>query len=185
MAREIREDLSLSTARLFEYVLIGARVEESAPVLPHDVEHNVDRIQQATMGTKMGTNQDVVSHVMASSSDGMIRAINIRYLAKYRTDLDTLYKNHFSGHMQDALRQMAARAVDPVKSDAMDLERSMKGMGTRDDLLVTRLVRCHWDRNRMHQVKAAYRTFHNRDLSARVSGETSGDYKRLMVALCS
>jgi annexin A7/11 len=184
MAKEIREDLSLKTERLFEYVLAANRTEESAPVAPQEVEHNVDRIQQATEGTQLGTNQDVVCHIMAHSSNGMIRAINIRYQAKYRRTLDEQFKKSFSGHMKDALRLMAARAVDPIKADADQLEHSMKGMGTKDEQLVTRLVRAHWDRNHFNQVKFAYKKFHGRDLGTRISGETSGDYKRLMVALC-
>jgi annexin A7/11 len=183
MAKEIREDLSLKTEQLFNYVLEARRAEESAPVAPHEVENNTDRIQQATEGTKFGTNQNVVAQIMAHSSNGMIRAINLRYQAKYRRSLDDIFKSHFSGHMKDALRLMAARAVDPIKADADQLEDSMKGLGTKDEQLVTRLVRAHWDRNHFHQVKIAYRKFHGRELEARVAGETSGDYKRLMTAI--
>jgi len=184
MVKEIREDLSLKTERLFEYVLAANRAEESAPVLPHDVEREVDRIQQATTGTKFGANQDVVSQVMSHASNGMIRAMNIRFQARFRMSLDDVFKREFSGHMKDALRLMVARAVDPIKSDADQLEAAMAGLGTKDEQLVTRLVRAHWDRNHFRQVKAAYQKFHHRDLATRVSGETSGDYKRLMVALC-
>jgi annexin A7/11 len=184
MAREIRQDLSLKTAKLFEYVLEARRAEESAPVYPQDVEREVDRLQQATAGQAIGTNQDVVSQIMAHSSDGMIRAINLRYHAKYRRTLDEQFKQSFSGHMRDALRLMAARAVDPVRSDADQLEESMKGMGTKDEQLVTRLVRSHWNREHFRQVKIAYKKFHSKELKDRVNGETSGDYKRLMVALC-
>lgn len=184
MVKEIRDDLSLKTERLFDYVLAARRTEESAPVLPHEVEANVDRLQQATEGTKLGTNQDQVCQLMAYCSNGMIRAINQRYQAKYRRSLDDLFGKHFSGHMKDALRLMAARAVDPIKADADQLEESMRGMGTKDEQLVTRVVRAHWDKNHMRQVKIAYQKFHGRDLVQRISGETSGDYKRLLVALC-
>jgi annexin A7/11 len=184
MAKEIREDLSMKTERLFDYVLEARKAEESASVLPHDVEAHVDRLQQATEGTKFGTNQDVVSQIMAFSSNGMIRAIDARYKAKYRQTLDELIKHNFSGHMRDALRLIATRAVDPVKADADQLEETMKGMGTKDELLVTRLVRAHWNREHFRQVKFAYQKFHGKDLVHRIQGETSGDEKRLLVALC-
>jgi annexin A7/11 len=182
--REIADDLSMKTEKLFAYVLEARRAEESSPVLPQEVEHNVDRLQQATEGTKMGSNQDVVSQIMAYSSDGMIRAMDLRYKAKYRKSLDELFKTNFTGHMKDALRLMAARACDPIKSDADQLEDSMRGMGTKDEQLVTRLVRAHWNKQHFAQVKIAYQNFHRRDLAQRVAGEVSGDYKRLMVALC-
>jgi len=184
MAREVKEDLSLKTERLFEYVLDARRAEESAPVLPHDVERDVDRLQQATEGTKFGANQDVVCQIFAFSSNGMLRAIDLRYKAKYRKSLDDVLRKEFSGHMREALRLMLARAVDPIKSDADQIEESMKGMGTKDQLLVTRMVRAHWNRAHMHQVGIAYKKFHGKDLPARIKGETSGDYRNLMVALC-
>lgn len=40
--------------------------------------------------------------------------------------------------------------------DAKRLEAAMKGAGTADVLLIARLVRAHWDRNRFEQVKLAY-----------------------------
>jgi len=184
MVKEIREDLSMKTERLYEYVLSARRAEESAPCIPQEIEHQVDRFQQATEGTKLGTNQDVVSQILAFASDGQIRAINLRYQEKWRKSLDDVIKVYFSGHMREALRLMVARAVDHIKSDAEGLEASMKGLGTKDELLVNRLVRCHWNREHLRQVNVAYKRFYNKALIDRVRGETSGDYRNLMMAIC-
>jgi annexin A7/11 len=185
MAREITDDLSLKTENLFKFVLSASRAEEADPILPHVVDSNVERLHSATeVHRGFGSNQDEVCKVLAYSSDGMIRAIDQKYKAKYRKSLDELFKHHFSGHMRDALRLMAARAVDPIKSDADQLEATMHGLGTRDELLVARMVRAHWDKEHFQQVKIAYQRFHTRNLSDRVSGETSGDYRKLLLALC-
>ena len=61
----------------------------------------------------------------------------------------------------------------------------MAGAGTKDVALVRRIVMIHWSRDRMNQCKAAYKHFYKRDLAQRVQSETSGDYKKLMVALLS
>ena len=66
--------------------------------------------------------------------------------------------------------------------DAILLEDTMAGVGTKDHLLVNRVVRYHWDRNHMHQVKAAYRQRFGHDLAHRIRGEISGEYERLMLA---
>jgi annexin A7/11 len=58
----------------------------------------------------------------------------------------------------------------------------MKGMGTKDTALVRRIIMIHWSRDRLQQCKAAYRHFYKRELKQRVDGETSGDYKLLMMA---
>jgi len=184
MVKEIKDDLSLKTERLYEYVLSAQRAEESAPCIPHEIDQKVDRIQQATEGSKTGATQDVVSQILAFSSDGQIRAVNARYAEKYRRPLDDVLSREFSGHMKQAFRLMLARACDKVKSDAEGLEEAMKGVGTKDELLVNRLVRVHWNKEHLRQVNVAYKRFFNKNLADRVKGETSGDYGRLMVAIC-
>ncbi|KAF2424469.1 Annexin [Tothia fuscella] len=184
MVKEIKDDLSLKTEKMYEYVLAARRAEESAPCIPHEIEQQVDRLQQATEGTKMGTNHDVVLQTMCFASDGQIRAISQRYHQKWNKSLDSVFKKEFTGHMQSALLLMLNRAVDRVKCDADGLEDSMKGMGTKDELLVNRLVRVHWNREHLRQVNVAYKQFYKKNLVDRVKSETSGDYKALVTALC-
>jgi len=182
LVSDVRNDLSMKTERLFEFVLSAQRAEEAAPVIPQEVDHAVTELHRATEGTKLGVDQVTVCQILSSRSSGQLRVINHAFSQKYRRSLDEVLKKEFSGHMEDALRLMLARAVDPVKSDADQLEESMKGMGTKDELLVSRVVRCHWDRARMQQVKAAYHRFYKQDLAQRIRGETRGDYEKLMVA---
>lgn len=66
--------------------------------------------------------------------------------------------------------------------DAILLEDAMAGAGTKDNLLVNRVVRVHWDRNHMQQVKGAYQHRFHKSLTQRIRGETSGDYEKLMCA---
>jgi annexin A7/11 len=184
MVKEIKDDLSMKTELLYSYVLSARRAEESAPCIPHEIEAQVDKMQQATEGTKLGANHDPVLQIMAFSSDGQIRAINQRYTQKFGKPLEVVFKKEFSGHMHDSLQLMLARAVDRVKSDVDGLEASMKGIGTKDELLVNRLVRIHWNRDHLRQVNAAYKHFYHKQLVDRVRSETSGDYKALVTALC-
>jgi len=66
--------------------------------------------------------------------------------------------------------------------DALLLEDAMAGMGTKDHLLVNRVVRVHWDRNHLAQVKGAYQHRFRTGLVQRIKGETSGDYEKLLCA---
>lgn len=52
-----------------------------------------------------------------------------------------------------------------------------------DDLPRTRIVRAHWDRQRMEAIKASYQAKYKKSLAARIKGETSGDYQKLMLQL--
>lgn len=84
--------------------------------------------------------------------------------------------------MEDALLFQLRHAVDKYMHNAQLLEDAMAGMGTKDFLLVSRVVRFHWDRNEMSQIKAAYQHKYRQSLARRIKGETSGDYERLMIA---
>lgn len=84
--------------------------------------------------------------------------------------------------MEDALLFQLRHAVDKYMHAARLFEDSMAGAGTKDHLLVARTVRYHWDRNEMANIKGAFQQKYRRSLVSRIDGETSGDYKRLMIA---
>ncbi|KAG6985305.1 annexin [Physcia stellaris] len=54
--------------------------------------------------------------------------------------------------------------TDRAMRDAQRLEECMKGPGTKDELLVARVVQMHWDRAHMAQVKGAYRVKYGKEL---------------------
>ena len=50
-------------------------------------------------------------------------------------------------------------------------------------ILFNRLVRAHWNPSRLEAIKTAYKQRYGKTLEARVKGETSGDYQKLLVAI--
>ncbi|KAF5376213.1 hypothetical protein D9615_008505 [Tricholomella constricta] len=67
--------------------------------------------------------------------------------------------------------------------DAKLIDKAMVGFGTRDTELVWRIVRAHWNPHRMAAIKEAYHNRTRKKLVDRVGKETSGSYKKLMLAL--
>lgn len=84
--------------------------------------------------------------------------------------------------MELALLHQLRTGTDKAMRDALLLEDAMAGAGTKDALLTNRVVRIHWDRNHMQQVKGAYQHKFHRSLKSRITGETTGDYEKLLVA---
>ncbi|PYH95241.1 annexin ANXC3.2 [Aspergillus ellipticus CBS 707.79] len=182
LQKDVEGDLSFKTLSLFSMVLRATRHEESAPLDPRIIEAEAQSLHAAT-AARMVNNAEEVCGIFSRSSDAELRAINQAFSARYNIQLDKHIDKEFSGHMKDALLHMLRTALDPAMYDAEQLEDCMKGMGTKDEKLVTRVVRLHWNPQHMDQVKRAYRVRYNRDLLDRVKGETSGDYQRLMLAL--
>ena len=179
---DVKSDLSAKTERMYSMILSASRQEESAPVYPQAVDQDVSELHRATEA-KTGAEQLTVCSILTSRSDGQIRAIAQSYEHKYRRALETVLKDEFAGHMEDALVRMVRSGADKAMRDAIALEECMKGPGTKDERLVTRIVAMHWDRQHVGQVKGAYRHRYGRELVSRVKGETSGDYERMLCAM--
>lgn len=181
---DVRSDLSAKTERMYTMIIAGTRQEDSTPVIPQSVDADVTELHRATEG-KVGTEQITVCAILTNRSDGHIRAIAHAYYHKYRVQLEDVIRKDFSGHMEDALVRMIQCGTDRAMKDAVSLEECMRGPGTKDEMLVNRIVRLHWDRAHMAQVKGAYQARYKRDLISRIRGETSGDYERILVAMVS
>lgn len=182
MESDVEGDLSLKTKTMFQLIMRASRTEESHPFNPAEITRDAETIHYATRGPSVATNQETVFTILTQRSDNQIRAIAHEYQKNYHKTLEDNIKANFTGHMEDALLLCVGRAVDRAKTDAYGLEDTMKGLGTKDDQLVNKTVRIHWDRQHMDQVKRAYQHFFKRDLIARVKGETSGDYRDALVA---
>ncbi|CAO1628847.1 unnamed protein product [Parajaminaea phylloscopi] len=185
MERVVQDDLSFKTKRLFTMALQGNRAEDWFPVDPGLVQHDVKELKSAARGA--GTDEIKICGILTQRSTPHLRAIAHSYGSSVGS-LSKMVSTEFSGHMKDALlyitEAVEGQAPIAVQRDARLLEDSMAGMGTKDERLVYRVMRLHWDRPRFEEVKRCYaHTVHKKGLRHRVEGETSGDYKRMLVAV--
>ena len=183
LEKDVSQDLSFSTERLFMEALKAERAPEHDPVHPQMLERDAGVLHDAIERGLTKDHDNVIS-IFTRRSDGQLRAIAQAFQQRYRRPLRETISKRYNGHMRDALLRMLAVAEDRAKADADNLEDAMAGMGTKDKLLLSRIVRLHWDKQHLHQVKAAYRHVYHKDLATRVGGETSRYYRDLLVALC-
>ena len=181
MEAAVQDDLSLKTADMYNTIMAAQRSDESAPIIPQEIEQQTTRLYEAA-SSRMGNYQRVVCDILLTRSDGQIRALNHVYQQKHREPIAKALEKEFGGHMRQALVLMVERACDKAMTDAVGLEETMKGAGTKDTMLVQRVVRVHWDRAHMDQVKRAYQHRYKRDLIGRIRGEVGGDVEKLLVA---
>ena len=78
--------MSMKTERHFLIVLGANRAEDSAPVIPGQVDADVQDLYRATEG-KVGTDELMVCSILSTRSDNQIRAIAHTYEQKYRRKL--------------------------------------------------------------------------------------------------
>jgi len=181
LQKDLKGDLSAGTEQMYDMIISARRAEDSHPVIPQEIDQAVTQLQ-ASLGGFASKNAAQVCQILTSKNDAQLRAIAQSYQQRFHKSLDSVLKSSFSGHMEDVLRLLMRRAINRPEAEAVRLEESMAGLGTRDELLVQRVVRCHWDRNFMNAVSTAYKQVYKKDLVKRIEGETRGDYEKLMVA---
>ncbi|KAH8827713.1 hypothetical protein DL96DRAFT_1600037 [Flagelloscypha sp. PMI_526] len=186
---KVKGDLSAKTERLFVMALSATRRPDNEPVDHLLVQQDVEKLYKAGQG-KLGTDEITFCEILTNRSYPHITALTVAYPQKHHKSLPKVIKSEFSGHMKEALLHIVVGCKSKrigyglgVWRDMKLIEAAMKGMGTKDQQLVWRLCRGHWDRARFHQIKNAYREKYRKDLERRVDGETSGDYKKLMVRI--
>jgi annexin A7/11 len=176
----VKSDLSGKVQRHFLITLAANRAEDSEPVAPKQVEDDVMNIYRATEG-KIGTDEVLVSSIFSTRNDAQLRAIAYSYQQKFNKNLESVIRSEFSGHLKDALSCQLGIACDKYMHAAVRLEEAMAGAGTKDKLLVGRVIRYHWDRNDLANIKGAYQKRYGRSLASRIKSETSGDYERMLL----
>ncbi|EPQ29823.1 uncharacterized protein PFL1_02496 [Pseudozyma flocculosa PF-1] len=182
MEKVVEDELSFKTKRMFTMAMQGVRQDDNAPVDPHMVEADIRDLHSAARGA--GTDEIKICGILCQRSTPHLAAVAHGYARQHKRPLSKMINSEFSGHMEDALRFIVDGAENALERDARLIEDSMKGMGTKDERLVYRIARNHWNRARFEEVKRAYAAVcHKKGLKHRVEGETSGDYKRMMSAM--
>jgi annexin A7/11 len=85
----VQDELSMKTERHFMMVLAGNRAEDSAPVIPQQIEQDAMELYKATEG-KVGTDEILVCSILSSRNDAQIRAIAHAYESKFRRSLESV-----------------------------------------------------------------------------------------------
>jgi len=182
--QDLRSDLSAATETMFLMITAARRNEDSVPVIPQQIDQDVRDLKDA-FGNMLTKNSEKACQILTSRNDAQICAIAQHYEAQYRQPFAKVIEKTFTGHMEKALLLMLARAQDKALSDADQMEYAMAGLGTKDTLLIQAVVRAHWDRQHVQRVCQAFQKKYRKSLVDRISGETSGDYKKMLVAMVS
>ncbi|WWC65670.1 uncharacterized protein I303_108291 [Kwoniella dejecticola CBS 10117] len=180
----VRGELSMKTERMFNMALSGQR-DEAPFVNQQQVQQDVETLYRAGPG-KMGTDEIGVCGILLSRSDAHLQAIAQAFPQRHRVALSQMVQNEFSGHMRDGLYYIAKGAEGDgqgVVRDAEMLYAAMAGMGTKDERMIYRIVRSHWNRPRFNAIKNQYQALYGKSLKRAVEGETTGKYEKALVSI--
>ena len=132
---------------------------------------------------KRGTDEKKFYEILTQTSGAEIYYANQIYTKEYGHDIVYAIDKEFSGNCKKLLSNIVYAIINPPEFFAKRLKASMKGSGTKDQMLIRLLVsRMDID---LPQIKEAYKNLYKKELVDDIKSETSGDYKKMLVEMVS
>ncbi|XP_063364569.1 annexin B10 isoform X5 [Cydia amplana] len=182
LAEHMCSETSGDFRRLLTLIVTGARDEEAGVDLAR-AQASAQELFDAGEA-KWGTDEEIFNKILAHESFAQLRAIFEAYKDIAGRTIEQAIKAEIGGELKDALSAIVECTQSAPAWFATRLRAAMQGLGTDDRTLVRILVsRSEID---LATIAREYERLYDKTLESEIrQGETSGDYKRALVALIS
>eukprot|EP01135_Chromosphaera_perkinsii_P004893 Nk52_evm13s303 gene=Nk52_evmTU13s303 len=182
-ARDLEKDIVSETSGHFKRILVSclqAHRDESQDINMDKVKKDAQDLYQAGE-KKWGTDESKFNMILATRSYDHLRAVFNEYIKISGRDIERAIEKEMSGNLEDGMKAVVKTARNRPEFFAERLHKAMKGMGTDDKSLLRIIIsRCEVD---MVEIKQEYSRLYKVSLAHAIEKDTSGDYKRILVAM--
>ncbi|KAK6328552.1 hypothetical protein J4Q44_G00005300 [Coregonus suidteri] len=131
---------------------------------------------------KVGTDESKFNAILCARSKPHLRAVFHEYQQMCGRDLEKSIDREMSGDLESGMVAVVKCIKNTPAYFAERLYKAMKGAGTKDKTLIRIMVtRSEVD---MLDIRQEYVKTYGKSLYTDISGDTSGDYKKLLLKLC-
>uniref|UniRef100_A0A665WQM5 Annexin n=1 Tax=Echeneis naucrates TaxID=173247 RepID=A0A665WQM5_ECHNA len=131
---------------------------------------------------KLGTDESKFNAILCARSKSHLRAVFLEYQHMCGRDIEKSISREMSGDLESGMLAVVKCIKNTPAYFAERLYKSMKGAGTKDRTLIRIMVsRSEVD---MLDIRQEYVKNYGKSLYTHISGDTSGDYKKLLLMLC-
>ncbi|XP_054728599.1 annexin B11 isoform X1 [Anastrepha obliqua] len=127
-----------------------------------------------------GTDEDALINIICRRSNEQRQEIQRQYKTHFGKDLIEDVKSETSGNFEKLLVGLLRPIVDFYCAEMND---AMAGIGTDEDVLIE--ILCTLSNVEIHTIKNQYLRLYGAHLESELKSETSGNFKRLLVSLCT
>lgn len=128
----------------------------------------------------IGTDEDAIIKIVANHTNKQRQEIKAVYKTMFGRELDHDLKSEIDGKF---LQCVESAMATPAVYDARELQKAMKGAGTKESVLIEILA--SRDDAHLAAIKVAYKQEFGSDLEEALMSETGGDFGHLVVALAN
>ncbi|XP_050170091.1 annexin A13 isoform X1 [Myiozetetes cayanensis] len=176
---DVKSDTSGSLRKILVMVLEATR-DESQQVNAELAEQDASDLYKAGEG-RWGTEELAFNVVLAKRSYSQLRATFQAYEKVCGKDIEESIKSETSGDLEKAYLTLVSCAKDCPGYFATLLHKSMKGAGTDEETLIRILVtRAESD---LPAIKEKFQQMYKKPLAEAVRSDTSGDFRKLLLAI--
>jgi len=163
-------------AKVIKELLKGKR-DENMYVDDNAAAQAAEQLYKAGEG-KLGTDEDTFNAIITKHNPAFLQRVSQIYAQKHKHPIETAIKKETSGNYEDIL---VALVQFPLVFYADRLYKAMHGLGTDERAL--NYVFGILSRQEMHEVARLFQERHKDTLEKAVKGDTSGDYRTLLLNL--
>ena len=130
---------------------------------------------------KLGTDEQIFNKYFGTTSPSELMIIAREYHRLYGNSLMKAIDNEFSGDIKKLIKTIFYANISPSEYFATRIREAVKGLGTNEKILNRVIV----TRNEIDikLIKQYYKLLYQRDMVEDIKSDTSGDYRKLLVAL--
>ncbi|XP_067277237.1 annexin A11a isoform X2 [Pseudorasbora parva] len=131
---------------------------------------------------KVGTDESKFNAILCARSKAHLRAVFNEYQHMCGRDIEKSIDREMSGDLESGMLAVVKCIKNTPAYFAERLYKAMRGAGTKDRTLIRIMVtRSEVD---MLDIRQEYMKNYGKSLYTAISGDTSGDYKKLLLKLC-
>uniref|UniRef100_A0A8C4QK78 Annexin n=1 Tax=Eptatretus burgeri TaxID=7764 RepID=A0A8C4QK78_EPTBU len=182
--RSLEDDIISETSGNFKNLLVGlvqGGRDADAVVDVAIAEKDAKDLYNAGEA-RWGTDESKFNALLlARNKQHLLRVFEeYKHVCKY--DIEESIKREMSGDLKNGMLAVVKCIRKPTAFFAESLYTSMKGLGTDDQTLIRVMVsRCDVD---LADIKEEFRSRYGKSLYSFIKGDTSGDYRRILLELC-
>ncbi|XP_070498718.1 annexin B11-like isoform X2 [Chironomus tepperi] len=178
LAEHMREELSGHFENMLISLAEGKRIED-----PQD-EKNVYQVDARLLKeaiNRIFKDEAKITEIFGFRSTEYLKLVSKEYMTIKGVSLEDDISTKFSGDFKDALL-LRLNPENQYKHFAHRINKSMDGLGTDNSTLIRLCItRCELD---MNDIKVEFQSRYSESLKSFIEGDTSGKYKKALLALC-
>uniref|UniRef100_A0A3Q3WNN4 Annexin n=1 Tax=Mola mola TaxID=94237 RepID=A0A3Q3WNN4_MOLML len=182
--KSLEDNVCGDTSGMFQRVLVSlltAGRDESSNVDEAQAVVDAKEIYEAGEA-RWGTDEVKFLTVLCVRNQKHLLRVFEEYKKISGRDIEDSIKREMSGCLEDVFLAIVKCLRNKPAFFAERLYKSMKGLGTTDSVLIRIMVaRAEID---MLDIKAQFLKMYNKSLYSFIKGDTSGDYRKILLELC-